>query len=549
VITELRVRDLVTIADVTLPLGAGLNVLTGETGAGKSMVVDALGLLLGGRADTSAIRPGAGKAIVEAVFEPVSRSLRDSLEALGLDSPDDRIVIRREVSAEGRSRVWVNGSPTTVSALEQLGASLADMHGQHQTVSLLKPDVQRGLLDAFGDAAGEARAVASRHAELQALATREAELVERRDSVRRRADYLRHVVEEIDAARLDPGETERLDTEIRRLSHAEELRALAGRIDTAVDGEEQSALVALGEADRTFRLLERLDPALGEWRTLLDQAYAALDELARLARGYGQDLEDDPERLQHLESRQRVIERLCQKFGETTLAVLDARRDAAAELDLLDTADLDLRTIAAERRVAEEALGVAAAALTRRRKAASAKLVRAVNRMLPKLGLSGGRLDVVFEPLDAIGPTGAETVTFTVQLNVGLEARPIHRAASGGELSRIMLALTVALARQDGIPTLVFDEIDQGVGGEVGVTLGQALAEVGERHQVLVITHLPTIAARADRHLLVSKRTKDGLATSDVARLHGEDRVVELARMLGGADSDVARRHAMSLLE
>jgi DNA repair protein RecN (Recombination protein N) len=548
VIAELRVRDLVTIADVTLPLGPGLNVLTGETGAGKSMVVDALGLLLGGRADTTAIRPGAARAIVEAVFEPVPRELQRELEALGLDPADDRLVVRRDVSSEGRSRAWVNGSPTTIAALERLGGWLADLHGQQQTVSLLRPETQRLLLDGFAGATGEAEAVAAGHAALADLTRREAELIDRRESARRRADYLRHVVQEIDAARLEAGEAERLDQEITRLSHAEDIRSLGGRIDAAVDGEEGSALASLGEADRALRQLERLDPAVAEWRALLDAAYAALDDLARQARAYAEGIDDDPERLARLESRRSLLDRLRQKYGETLEAVLRARAEAGTELDLLDTADLDLKALAAERRAAEQALAGAAAALTERRRAGAERLARAVNRLLPRLGLTGGRLDLRLDPVAPIASWGAETVQFTVQLNVGLDARPLHKAASGGELSRLMLALTVALARRDGSPTLVFDEIDQGIGGEVGGQVGEALAQVAARHQVLVITHLPTIAARADRHLMVAKRTKGGLATSDVHLLHGEDRVVELARMLGDPESGAARRHALALL-
>jgi DNA repair protein RecN (Recombination protein N) len=547
VITELRVRDLVTVADATLHLGPGLNVLTGETGAGKSMLVDALSLLLGGRADSAAVRPGSGKAIVEAVFDDLPSGFGAALEALGLDS-DDRLVIRRELSAEGRSRAWVNGSPTTVAALEQVGGRLADLHDQHQTVSLLQPAVQRRLLDGFAGAMAGAEAVAESHAALRDLARQETELVARREAVRKKADYLRHVVEEIAAAKLAPGEDDRLDQEIRRLGHADELRTLGERIGSAIDGDETGALPGLHAAERALTQLERLDPTAGEWRALVDSAYAALEELAREARDYARGMDDDPGRLAELQARRAVVDRLRQKYGASVEAVLAARAEAAAELDLADSAELDLRTLAARRVAAEQALAAAATALTERRKLGGDRLTRAVNRQLPKLGLPGGRFEVRLTPVTPIGSTGAEEVQFLVQLNLGLEARPIHRAASGGELSRLMLALTVALARQDGIPTLVFDEIDQGVGGEVGAQIADALAGVAVRHQVLVITHLPTIAARADRHLLVTKRIVAGIATSDVGVVHGEDRVTEIARMIGDPESASARRHAASLL-
>jgi DNA repair protein RecN (Recombination protein N) len=548
VITELRVRDLVTIADVSLQLGPGLNVLTGETGAGKSMLIDALLLLLGGRADSAAIRPGAGRAVVEAVFEPVPRSVRGQLESLGLDAAEDRLVIRREVSAEGRSRAWVNGSPTTIGALEALGGALADLHGQHQTVSLLQPETQRVLLDGYAGAGAEAHAVAAAHGELAALVRQHTELLARRDAAGRKADYLRHVVAEIDAARLVAGEEERLDQEISRLANAETLRGLGERVRQAVDGEDGGALGELHRAERALQQLERLDPAVAEWRTLVTDGYVALEELARVARDYGRGLDEDPGRLAELEARRAVIDRLRQKHGATVEAILATREESARELDLLDRAAFDLQSLATRRAAADAALDSAATALGARRRAGGDKLARAVNRLLPKLGLPGGRFSVALEPVRPTGPAGAESVQFIVQLNEGLDPRPLHRAASGGELSRLMLALTLALARQDGIPTLVFDEIDQGIGGEVGAQVALALAEVSRRHQVLVVTHLPTIAARADRHLVVAKRTRGGIATSDVAPVLGEDRVIELARMLGDPDAATARRHAVALL-
>jgi DNA repair protein RecN (Recombination protein N) len=548
VITELRVRDLATIAEVTLPLGSGLNVLTGETGAGKSMLVDALALLLGERADSSSVRPGASKTVVEGAFESLDGRTRREVEALGLDLEDGRLVIRREISPEGRSRAWVNGSPTTAGVLARLGALLVDLHGQHQTQSLLHADAQRDILDAFAHAEADREAVAAAHADLTALRGREAELSARRDEVRRRADYLRHVVEEIDRARLKPGEDAALDLEARRLGQAGALGEHARRIADAVDGEEASALRAAALADRALGALEKGDPSVAGWRELLDGAYANLSELARLAAEYADGMQEDPARLAEVERRRDVIFRLTQKHGAGIEAVLETRRRAGEELDLLDTADTDLRALAARRAAAEAALHAAADALSARRREGGERLARAVSRLLPGLGLPGGRLGVELTPLDEPASHGRESVAFTVRLNLGLEAKPLARVASGGELSRLMLALKVVLARHDAIPTLVFDEVDQGIGGEVGAQVGDALAEVAERRQVLVITHLPQIAARADRHLVVSKATRAGMATSEAAQIHGEDRVGEVARMLGDADGREARRHAQALL-
>lgn len=547
-IHELRVRDLATIADVTLQVGPGLNVLTGETGAGKSMLVDALALLLGERADSSAVRSGAGKAVVEGAFESLDDAARHGVEQLGLDVDEGRLVIRREISAEGRSRGWVNGSPTTASVLAQLGALLVDLHGQHETQSLLRADAQRDMLDAFAGASGDRAAVAEAHAALARLSVEETTLAARRDEVRRRADYLRHVVAEIDRARLRPGEDEALAVEARRLGQAVTLAEHARALAAALGGDEGSALQALAAAERAVTALERIDPDVTGWREMLDTAYANIGEVVRLAEDYAGTAQEDPARLAEIEQRRDVIHRLAQKHGGGIAQVLEVRQGAAEELELLDTADVDLRAIAARRSAAAAALAAAAAALTARRRAGAERLARAVNRLLPTLGLPGGRLSVELDPLAEPTSSGAETVEFHVRLNAGLDPRPLARSASGGELSRIMLALKVALARHDAIATLVFDEVDQGIGGEVGGQVGEALAEVAARRQVLVITHLPQIAARADHHLVVSKAPRRGVATSDVCTVHGEDRVDELARMLGDPEGDAARRHAVALL-
>ena len=393
-IAELRVRDLATIADVTLPLGPGLNVLTGETGAGKSMLVEALGLLLGGRADSGALRPGKGRAVVEGVFEEIPASLRSSIEALGLAQEEGRLVIRREITAEGRSRAWVNDSPTTMTVLAELGAHLVELHGQHETQSLLRADTQRDLLDAFGDAEADRRALAEAVAAQQAIAEEQKTLAARRGEVRKRADYLRHVVREIDAARLVAGEEEALEQEARRLGQVEQLTTLAARIATALEGDRGSALEALGEASRVFAQLEKADPATAEWRELLDAASANLGELARAAREYGGGLEADPGRLAELEGRRDLLYRLKQKYGETLPAVLETRRENAAELDLLDTADLDLKTLGARRAAQDASVRAAAQALTEKRTSAAESLARAVNRLLPKLGFSGGKVSI-----------------------------------------------------------------------------------------------------------------------------------------------------------
>ena len=545
-LTELRVRDLAVIADVTLPFQPGLNVLTGETGAGKSMVVDALSLLLGERASADIVRPGAEKTIVEGAFEfgtAAHRHLLSPFAALGVELEEGRLVLKREVLREGKSRAWVNGSPVTIGVLSEIGSLLVDLHGQHETQSLLRPEAQRDMLDAYADADVERVAVRDAHARLKELEQREAELTNRQADVRKKADYLRHVLQEIESAKPKLGEDEALEVEAKRLAHAEELGRLARELEEAVDA------AGLTKAQKILASLLRVDPSVGTWQQLLDAAFASAAELAQAARTYASDIEADPERLSAVEQRRDLLYRLQQKHGPTIADLLAARDTAARELELLDTADLDLRTIAADREKAGEEFKRATEALTAKRTAGAKKLARAVNKLLPSLGMEGGRFAATLRPRTTHHAQGAEDVIFEVRLNEGLESRPLARVASGGELSRLMLGLKVVLAAHDAVPTLVFDEVDQGIGGEVGGRVGQALVDVSrEGRQALVITHLPQIAVYADQHLVVAKGKKGGLATSDVEVVEGESRVKEIARMLGDADMATARRHAVELL-
>ena len=319
---------------------------------------------------------------------------------------------------------------------------------------------------------------------------------------------------------------------------------MARELEEAVDA------AGLAKAQKTLAALLRLDSSVGKWQEMLDAAFANADELAQAAREYATSIESDPGRLHDVEQRRDLLFRLQQKHGPTIADVLAARDTAARELELLDTADLDLRNIAGDREKAAEELARATGALTAKRLAGAKKLSRAVNKTLPALGMPGGKFGVSHFPLPTPRGDGSETITFEVKLNEGLESRPLARVASGGELSRLMLALKVVLAAQDVIPTLVFDEVDQGIGGEVGVRVGEALKHVSrEGRQALVITHLPQIAVYADQHLVVAKGTKGGVATSDVEVAQGEGRVKEIARMLGDRDMATARRHAALLLK
>lgn len=546
---ELRVRNLAVIEDVTLQLDPGLNVLSGETGAGKSMLVDALALLLGERASVDLVRTGSERAVVEAAFEDVSDDFAVLCDEAGIDIEDGRLVIRRELNLQGRNRAWANGSPVTVSTLASLGGALVDLHGQHEAQSLLKTRAQRDILDVYGGTRETAKKVADLAGDLTNVTTQIDKILGKLDDIRKRADYLKHVVTEIMSAELKPGEDESLAIEAGRLANVERLTGLTNEFVDLLDGDSTSARSLLSAALRTLNDLSGIDTSLVKCSETLDSALAEIDELGRNARDYAAGIEADPDRLRSIEERRDLIYRLCQKYGSTIEAVTDTGESASRELELLDTADLDLSLLREREAALRAELQGAARQLSDLRREAGDRLSSAVNDLLPGLGMSDGSLFVNFKDLEEIGAAGAESVEFTVRLNVGHDARPLARVASGGELSRLMLALKRVLTEQDMVPTLVFDEVDQGIGGEVANQVGDALREVSARKQVLVITHLPQIAARAAHHVCVAKKPEGGVATADVRILSGEDRVKELARMLGSAEDPVVRRHASDLLK
>ena len=559
---ELRLRNVAVIDTVSLPLTEGLNVLTGETGAGKSLIVGALGMLLGERAASDRVRSGTERATVEGVFDvrrgetigtvhgvdPVP--LRAILDARGIESDDELLVLKREIGANGRSRAWINGSTVTASVLAEIGALLVSVHGQHDSRQLLEPEHQRDILDAFAGADTAKRRVAHAYAHRTALAAREHELSARREDATRRADYLRFVVREIDNARPVPGEDDALDVEIRRLSHAGELRTLAAQASEAISGDEDAALGRLGIVRRALSQLVRVDPATARWQGAFDSAVYALDELSRELDGYADAIDADPGRLRHLESRREVLYDLTRKHGATLADVLVTWQRAREELELVDGGTLDLVAIRAARAAADDTLTDAAADLTRRRSAAATQLAVAVASLLPELGMPDGRFEVAIASLDNIGEGGAESVAFLAALNAGSEVRPLGRIASGGELSRVMLALSTVLARLQQVPTLVFDEVDAGIGGTIAWQVGALMRRVAGHHQVLAISHLAQIAARAHHHIVVRKGAVGTVTTADTSVVTDESRVLEIARMLGGdADREVSRAHARELLE
>ena len=550
-LTELRIRNFAIIESVTLPLAEGFNVLSGETGAGKSIIVGALGLLLGERASADLIRSGAEKATVEGVFDVArTNSVSRMADERGIDVEDDTLVLKREIAANGRGRAWINGATVTATVLAEIGRQLVNLHGQHDAQTLLDGESQRRILDAFGGAATQADKVREIHGELSAVRREIASLSGRRVEAEKRSDYLRHVAREIEDARLTPGEDSRLEDEARVLENADELRSLATSLADLLSAEEASVLTQLGHGQRSLSAIERIDPSVARMQELFDSGFYALQELARSVEAYAGSVDLDPARLDEVRHRRDKLFGLLKKYGPTLNDVIELGKSARAELDLIDTAQFDLANLTARETDARRRLSAEAEQLTEMRANAAKKLAKSVDALLPQLGMPDGKFSVALIPRDEPTAEGAEDIEFRVALNVGHDERPVARVASGGELSRVMLALKTILARVDEVPTLIFDEVDAGIGGRVGLQVGDTLRRVARDHQVFAISHLPQIAARAHHHIVVAKGAKGGVTTADISVLEGTTRVTEIARMLGGdPESKVSRAHARELLE
>jgi len=550
VLTHLRVRDYADLPDVSVDLGPGLSVLSGETGAGKSLLVGALSLLLGERATADVVRTGAECAIVEGVFDISGHTvLGERLADLGVEPEDGFLILKREVAAEGRNRAWVNGSPATAALVGELGSALVDLHGQHDHQALLRTEEQRRILDAFAQCADGADEVADRFAARSRLLGVLEQAEARRRELEARADFLRFQLDEIGGAKLEAGEDRSLEEEARRLEHAGELERETSLLHDRLYGAEDALSDQLAAARGAVQHLARLDVSLKEVEALLETVYQQVVEAAMRLGDYAGGVEHDPTRLDRIRHRLDQLFRLKRKYGPELEDVVEVGRRVAAELDELESASFDLARLREDVDRSSEELAAAAALVSEARCEAAVRLQAAVEVLLPELGMPGGSFRVALESLPEPGVGGSETVEFLVSTNKGFEPRALRRVASGGELSRVMLALKTVLATVDPVPSLVFDEIDAGIGGAVATAVATKLRDVAEAHQVLVVTHLPQLASRAHCHLMVEKASHHGMATTQVRELEGEERVREIARMLGGDPESVrSREHAREML-
>jgi DNA repair protein RecN (Recombination protein N) len=550
---EIRIRNFAVIDAVTAVFGPGLNVLTGETGAGKSMLIDAIVLVRGARAQTDIIRTDSDTATVEAVFDvephdPVAAVLDDA----GLALDDGQLVVRRELAQSGRHRAFVNDSPVTVGLLERLGDHLVEIHGQHEHQRLLEPARQLDLLDRFGDAE-ELRErmgdIFARHRTAWAEAERMRAAV--RDRAQRE-DLLRFQLSELDGARLREGEEEELRAEHRRLQHAERLIAGLAEVGGLLDEDESSAASRLHRAGRLLRELARFDPMFAAPADTIDGAESLIEDALAAVRGLRARVTVIPGRLEEVDERLDALARLKRKYGDTEAAMLAFRDEVAGELEKLDRHEEILAAQEKTLAALEAELAQAAVALSERRRQAADQLGGEAERELRQLGMDRARFAIAVEaaPMAEVGPRGLDRVEVRLSANPGEDVRPLAKVVSGGELSRTMLALKAVLARADRVPTMIFDEVDAGIGGRVAAVVAQKLARAAEGRQVLCVTHLAPIAARAAHHVRVWKGVRAGRTRVSAEVLTGEARVEEVARMVAGERvTDTARGHARELLD
>lgn len=549
---ELHVRNLALVEEASLEFGRGLNVLSGETGAGKTMLVVALGLLLGGRGDSGLVRAGADRLELEAAFEAPSQALSAAAAEEGLDlSREEYLVLRRVIAADGKSRCYVNGTMCTVSTLARLGERLVDIHGQHDHQRLLRSASHIGYLDASGMTQHQALLRSYRERYRSWRDTRDKLEKASMDEAERlkEMDLLRFQIMEIEAAGPSEGELEELLKERKRMQNREELfnsvREAHARI--AGEGEEEGALDRVGSAETALDRASVLDDDMIAWTSRLREAQGQLADLAHEMRTYAEGLEFEPGRLEEVELRLRILSDLARKYGRDTALILEHLEISRRRLSELEYMDTRRGELGKEEEGRLKELLEASAKLSASRRELSRKLVREVNRELSELNMAGMRFDVDMKEGGDCDESGRDTIEFQVSPGKGLQYQPMARIASGGELSRIMLALKLSLARADEVPTLVFDEVDTGIGGNTADTLAEKLSLVSGYHQVFAITHLPQIAAYADTHMSVSKRESENGIVTRVEHLEGGERVEELARMLGGSEA-TARKHARSML-
>ena len=549
VLTLLRIKNLALVEELEWQMEPGFIAVTGETGAGKSIIIGALQLLLGERADKSLIRTGADLCTVEAIFtgDDLQRLNPQLIEA-GIESCETDLIIKRSFSATGGTRQFINGSPTTLSVLKKLGDELVDLHGPHDHQSLLSPETQLSLLDSFARADEQLDDYRKYYRQLQTLIAEHAALNTAETAREQELDLLRYQIIEINSANLVAGEEEEIENRYKLASNSKRLIELASAISSRLSEADDSVLSQLAETQRLLRELERIDSSIAQFSSAHAASVVELSEIARALSSYAEKLDLDPEQLAALEQRVSLFETLKRKYGGSIAEVIAFGKRATERMQKIEGRDAELERLAQEIQKLSAQMNRAGEALNKLRVKAAPKLSENIRRNLRDLGFRQSEFEAKLTALDEPRPNGFDSVELLFSPNPGEPLKPLRAVASSGEISRLMLAIKSALAAHDAIPLLVFDEIDTNVGGEIAHAVGAKMRTLGRDHQVICITHLPQVAATAASHFVVTKDVARGRTFSNLHEVTRKARQEEIARMLGGK-SDSALKLAASLLK
>ena len=549
VLNLLRIKNLALVEDLQWQLAPGFTAITGETGAGKSIIIGALQLLLGERADKSLIRTGSDFCTVEGVFGGNDLAkLNPRLVEAGVEECDGELIVKRSLAANGANRQFINGSPTTLAVLKSLGDELVDLHGPHDHQSLFSPDRQLALLDGFAHAQEAAVKFRTQYRALQDLLTEQSALSTAESARAQELDLLRHQVNEITAASLSAGEEEEIESHYKRASNSRRLIELASSVTRRLAEADDAVLTQLGETQRLLRELEKIDSEIAGLSSAHAASVVELSEIARTLTNYAERLDLDPAQLAALEQRVTLFETLKRKYGGTIAEVMAFGEQAAERMRKIEGRDAELERLAKEIAIAGAELRSSGEALRKLRMKAAPKLSANIRDNLRDLGFRQSEFEVRLSALEQPGAQGFDAVELLFSPNPGEPLKPLRHIASSGEISRLMLAVKSTLATQDEIPLLVFDEIDANVGGEIANAVGAKMRALAKAHQVLCITHLPQVASAARSHFVVTKDVRRGRTYSELREVTSKARCEEIARMLGG-QSDSALRHAAALLK
>ncbi len=556
----LHIKNFSIIDDVNMEFGEGFNVITGETGAGKSIIIDALCLTLGERATNEIVRSGEKEAVVAAFFDISPELLQPAttqfLKDFGINI-DEGLILKRIISTQGKSRAFVNGSMVNVQTLSDISKSIIDVHGQYEHQSLLASDKQLDLLDAYGGFLGIRQDVRKMYNSLYALRQQTSKLILEEKEKAQKLDLLRYQTSEIESANLNTSEEEELADEIKILGHASRLAELANETYDALYSSDSACITRLSGILNSLREISSIDSKANDALKAVENALPLLEETGYFLRDYKDNLNYDPDRFEQLQDRLELIKSLKRKYGSSIQEILDYRDRAAVEIEKLQHAEEELEGLQKELERIKHDLTETAHSLSKKRVSMAKKIEAEVVLQLSELSMINARFSILIEQEKGDDTTdglkasqkGIDSIEFLISPNIGENLKPLSKTASGGELSRIMLALKSIMAKGDNIPVLIFDEIDAGIGGKTAETVGQKLKHLSSHHQIICITHLPQIAAYADRHLKIEKKVRKERTIVEVTRIEKDERTAEIARMLSGKISEVSLKHAKEILK